>query len=57
MNFVFYLLIAALAMFLGAILGVKGASVARPLIARGFSIVCYGIAAVFGWWAMLEIFG
>ncbi|MDC0886466.1 hypothetical protein OAS19_01560 [Altererythrobacter sp.] len=53
----FYLLIGAFSIFLGFVLGGKGASVKRPLIARGFSLACYAIAAVFGWWALLALIG
>lgn len=53
----FYLLIAGFAVFLGFVLGGKGASVKRPLIGRAFSLVCYAVAALFAWWAVLAISG
>ena len=57
MAFVFYLFIAAVSAFLGFALGTKGASRQRPVIARRFSWLSYGIAALFAWWAMLELLG
>ena len=57
MDAVFYLLLAAFGIFLGYVLGTKGASAKRPFIGRAFSLACYVLAAVFGWWAVLAITG
>ncbi|ABC64416.1 hypothetical protein [Erythrobacter litoralis] len=53
----FYLFVAAMGAFLGYVLGSKGASRKRPIIARGFSWLGYAVAAVFGWWAMVALLG
>jgi len=49
--------VAAAAALLGFVLGTKGASRKRPIIGGGFSLLSYVLAAVFGWWGVLELVG